>query len=163
MEENKEIMPANTEMPETEAEVKTTADTDVVEIAAAQVSQQTEAETAPAETATPVIEPAAAKVIPAISKKEAESSKPAIQEKKSQKRILQGKVTSNKPDKTIVVSIERYVAHPLYKKYYKRTNKFMAHDERNECKEGDVVRIKECRPLSARKRWELVEIVERAK
>jgi small subunit ribosomal protein S17 len=82
---------------------------------------------------------------------------------KSHKRILQGKVTSNKPDKTIIVAIERQVAHPLYKKYYKRTNKFMAHDPENSCNTGDTVRIKESRPLSAKKRWELVEIIERAK
>lgn len=83
--------------------------------------------------------------------------------KKSHKRILQGKVKSNKPDKTIIVAIERQVAHPLYKKYYKRTKSFMAHDEKNECNQGDTVKIRESRPLSANKRWELVEIVERAK
>lgn len=79
------------------------------------------------------------------------------------KRILQGKVVSNKPDKTITVRIERQVAHPLYKKYYKRSKKVMAHDERNDCRQGDVVKVRECRPLSARKRWELIEIIERAK
>ncbi|MFP4527559.1 MAG: 30S ribosomal protein S17 [Candidatus Kapaibacterium sp.] len=77
--------------------------------------------------------------------------------------MLMGVVVSNKADKTIVVNVERQVAHPLYKKYYKRSNKFMAHDAENSCNQGDVVRIKECRPLSARKRFELVEIVERAK
>ncbi len=82
---------------------------------------------------------------------------------KSRKRILVGKVTSNKPDKTIIVSVERQVIHPLYKKYFKRTKKFMAHDPENSCQEGDIVRIRECRPLSARKRWMLVEIIERAK
>ncbi len=84
-------------------------------------------------------------------------------EVKSKKRILQGKVASAKAEKTIIVSIERQIAHPLYKKYYKRTKKFMAHDENNECKQGDIVKIRESRPLSARKRWTLVEIVERAK
>lgn len=83
--------------------------------------------------------------------------------KTSHKRILQGKVTSTKADKTIIVAVERRVIHPLYKKYFKRTKKFMAHDEQNECREGDTVRIRESRPLSARKRWVLVEIVERAK
>jgi small subunit ribosomal protein S17 len=82
---------------------------------------------------------------------------------KSRKRILVGKVTSNKPDKTIIVAVERQVIHPLYKKYFKRTKKFMAHDPENSCNEGDIVRIRECRPLSARKRWMLVEIIERAK
>ncbi|TAL69471.1 MAG: 30S ribosomal protein S17 [Bacteroidetes bacterium] len=83
--------------------------------------------------------------------------------KKSNKRILQGKVFSNKADKTIVVKIVRQVAHPLYKKYYKKTKKIMAHDERNECNIGDTVKVKECRPLSRNKRWELVEIIEKAK
>jgi small subunit ribosomal protein S17 len=85
------------------------------------------------------------------------------EQKKSNKRILQGKVFSNKADKTIVVKIVRQVAHPLYKKYYKKTKKIMAHDERNECTIGDTVKVKECRPLSRNKRWELVEIVEKAK
>lgn len=83
--------------------------------------------------------------------------------KKSRKRILTGKVVSNKCDKTITVSVQRQIAHPIYKKYYKRSKKFMAHDVDNSCNIGDTVRIKECRPLSAKKRWELVEILERAK
>lgn len=82
---------------------------------------------------------------------------------KGNKRILQGKVISNKGDKTIVIKVERQVAHPIYKKYYKKTNKFMAHDETNNCNEGDVVKIRECRPLSKRKCWEVVDVVERAK
>lgn len=82
---------------------------------------------------------------------------------KSRKRILTGKVVSDKPEKTIVVKVERQVAHPLYKKYFKRSKKYMAHDENNEAHEGDTVRIIEERPLSARKRWRLLEIVERAK
>lgn len=79
------------------------------------------------------------------------------------KKILQGKVTSNKADKTIVVAVERQVRHPLYKKYFKRTKKFMAHDPNNECGIGDFVKIKEYRPLSKMKRWMLVEIVTKAK
>ena len=82
---------------------------------------------------------------------------------KINKRILQGKVVSNKADKTIIIKVERQVAHPIYKKYYKKTNKFMAHDENNDCNQGDTVRVRECRPLSKRKSWELVEIVNRAK
>ncbi len=74
-----------------------------------------------------------------------------------------GVVTSAKMQKSIVVSVERLVKHPLYKKYIKRRSKFMAHDERNEAREGDVVLIEETRPLSKRKRWRLVKIVERAK
>ncbi|MBQ6269660.1 MAG: 30S ribosomal protein S17 [Bacteroidetes bacterium] len=83
--------------------------------------------------------------------------------KVSRKRILQGKVTSDKTDKTIVVTVERLVMHPIYKKFFKRTKKFMAHDEENQCHVGDTVRIKESRPLSARKRWVLESIVSRAK
>ncbi|MCK9217370.1 MAG: 30S ribosomal protein S17 [Firmicutes bacterium] len=74
-----------------------------------------------------------------------------------------GKVVSDKMDKTIVVSIETLVRHPLYKKIIKRTTKFKAHDENNECKVGDKVLIMETRPISKEKRWRLVEILERAK
>lgn len=74
-----------------------------------------------------------------------------------------GKVVSNKMDKTIVVAIETLVSHPLYKKSVKRTTKFKAHDENNECNIGDRVMIMETRPLSKEKRWRLVEIIERAK
>lgn len=74
-----------------------------------------------------------------------------------------GKVVSNKMDKTIVVAIETLVSHPLYKKSVKRTTKFKAHDENNECNIGDRVKIMETRPLSKEKRWRLVEILERAK
>ncbi|MFM8280815.1 MAG: 30S ribosomal protein S17 [Bacteroidota bacterium] len=81
----------------------------------------------------------------------------------SGKKVRQGKVISAAMNKSIVVAIERQVAHPLYKKYYKQTKKVMAHDEANECRIGDTVRVIESRPLSARKRWMLVEIVDRAK
>jgi small subunit ribosomal protein S17 len=74
-----------------------------------------------------------------------------------------GVVTSNKMDKTITVSIERRVAHPIYRKYFKKTTKLMAHDEKNECTIGDKVKIMETRPLSTRKRWRLVEVVEKAR
>jgi small subunit ribosomal protein S17 len=74
-----------------------------------------------------------------------------------------GIVTSNKMQSSIVVAVERRVKHPLYGKYVKLTSKFMAHDEGNTCSIGDKVRIAETRPLSKRKRWRLVEIVERAK
>ncbi len=72
------------------------------------------------------------------------------------RRVLQGVVTSDKGDKTIVVSVERRVMHPLYKKFIRRSKKFMAHDETNACKVGDIVRIRECRPISKRKSWEVV-------
>lgn len=74
-----------------------------------------------------------------------------------------GIVTSNKMEKSIVVAVERKVKHPKYKKFVKRTSKFMAHDEKNECNIGDVVRIMETRPLSKNKCWRLVEIIEKAK
>ena len=73
-----------------------------------------------------------------------------------------GKVVSNKMDKTIVVAVETFVKHPLYKKRVKNTVKFKAHDENNECGIGDTVKIMETRPLSKDKRWRLVEIVEKA-
>lgn len=74
-----------------------------------------------------------------------------------------GVVTSNKMEKTITISVERRLRHPIYGKFVKKTNKFMAHDETNDCNVGDVVRIMETRPLSKLKRWRLVEIIERAK
>ncbi|WP_435236212.1 30S ribosomal protein S17 [Psychromonas sp. PT13] len=77
-------------------------------------------------------------------------------------RTLQGKVISAKMDKSITVAIERKVKHPLYGKFMKRTTKLHAHDETNQCTEGDVVSIKECRPLSKTKSWTLVEIVTKA-
>ena len=78
-------------------------------------------------------------------------------------RTLQGKVVSDKMDKTIVVAVERKVQHELYKKGMKQTIKFKAHDENNECNIGDIVKIMQTRPLSKQKRWRLVEILERVK
>ncbi len=75
----------------------------------------------------------------------------------------QGLVTSNKMDKSIVVTVERKVKHPIYGKFVKKSKRFVAHDEKNECNIGDVVKIMETRPLSKRKCWRLVEIIERAK
>jgi small subunit ribosomal protein S17 len=75
---------------------------------------------------------------------------------------LTGRVVSNKADKTITVVIERLVKHPNYGKYVKRRTKLLAHDERNECHEGDLVTIGQCRPLSKRKAWTLLAVVERA-
>lgn len=73
------------------------------------------------------------------------------------------KVVSNKMNKSIVVAIERKVKHPMYGKFMKKTTKFMAHDEKQECAIGDTVKIMECRPLSKTKNWRLVEIIEKAK
>tara|TARA_B100000965_G_scaffold320397_1_gene281439 strand:+ start:197 stop:451 length:255 start_codon:yes stop_codon:yes gene_type:complete len=74
-----------------------------------------------------------------------------------------GIVTSNKMDKSIVVSIARRVKHDLYGKFLNKTSKFVAHDEKNECNEGDTVKIMETRPMSKNKNWRLVEIIERVK
>ena len=74
-----------------------------------------------------------------------------------------GIVVSSKMDKTVTVAIERRVPHPIYKKYFKKTTKLMAHDEKKECGIGDKVKIMETRPLSKNKRWRLVQIVEKAK
>ncbi|HCV44192.1 MAG TPA: 30S ribosomal protein S17 [Bacteroidetes bacterium] len=79
------------------------------------------------------------------------------------RKVRVGMVVSNKMEKSIVVSIERRVPHPIYKKYFRRTTKLMAHDEQREARIGDTVKIMETRPLSKQKRWRLVEIVEKAK
>jgi small subunit ribosomal protein S17 len=79
-------------------------------------------------------------------------------EQKTSRRIV-GRVVSNKMNKSVTVSVERLVKHPVYGKYIRRTTKIVAHDEANECKEGDVVAISECRPISKTKAWRVVEIV----
>jgi small subunit ribosomal protein S17 len=73
-----------------------------------------------------------------------------------------GMVTSNKMQKTVVVTVERQVIHPFYKRVVRHSKRFLAHDEKNECRPGDTVRIQETRPLSRRKRWRVVEIVNKA-
>jgi small subunit ribosomal protein S17 len=88
---------------------------------------------------------------------------PTVVQERRPRRTKIGLVVSNKMQKTITVAVERRVQHTLYKKYYRRTEKFLAHDAENQAKIGDKVRIMECRPLSRRKCWRLVEIVERAK
>ena len=84
-------------------------------------------------------------------------------EKRNLRKERIGVVTSDKMDKSIVVSVERKVKHPKYGKFIKKTTKFVAHDEKNDCNIGDTVKIMETRPLSKTKNWRLVEIVERAK
>ena len=84
-------------------------------------------------------------------------------EDRNLRKTRTGKVVSDKMDKTIVVSIEERVKHPLYKKFVKRTYKLKAHDANNDCNIGDTVKVMETRPLSKEKRWRLVEIIERAK
>jgi small subunit ribosomal protein S17 len=86
------------------------------------------------------------------------SSKPSA----SRKTTKVGLVTSSAADKSVVVKVENLVMHPLYSKYVRTTSKFMAHDEKNTCNEGDRVLIEECRPLSKRKRWLVRKVVERA-
>ena len=80
---------------------------------------------------------------------------------RSQRKIFVGRVVSNRMDKTVTVAVERRERHPLYGKYVTKTSKFMVHDEKNACDVGDKVRIMETRPLSRRKRWRLVEILEK--
>ncbi len=83
--------------------------------------------------------------------------------KRALRKERTGVVTSNKIDKSVVVSVERKVKHPKYGKFVKQTKKFVAHDEKNECNIGDTVKIMETRPLSKTKRWRMIEILERAK
>jgi small subunit ribosomal protein S17 len=84
-------------------------------------------------------------------------------EQRGLRKTRVGIVVSDKMDKTITIAIERKVPHPIYKKYFKKTTKLMAHDEKSECRVGDKVKVMETRPLSKSKRWRLVEIVEKAK
>lgn len=83
--------------------------------------------------------------------------------KRNMRKQRVGVVTSNKMDKSVTISVERRLKHPIYGKFVKKTNKFVAHDENNDCNIGDTIRVMETRPLSKRKRWRLVEIIERAK
>ena len=84
-------------------------------------------------------------------------------EERNLRKVRVGKVVSDKMDKTVVVAVENHVKHPLYKKIIKRTYKLKAHDENNECRIGDTVKVMETRPLSKEKRWRLVEILEKSK
>ena len=84
-------------------------------------------------------------------------------ERTTSRKVRVGKVVSDKMDKTVVVIVEDWVAHKTYKKIIGRTYRLKAHDENNECREGDIVRVMETRPLSKDKRWRVVEIVEKAK
>ncbi|HYO45129.1 MAG TPA: 30S ribosomal protein S17 [Gemmatimonadota bacterium] len=84
-------------------------------------------------------------------------------EERKRRKTLRGRVVSDKMQKSIVVTIERLVKHPLYGKRIKRTSRYTAHDENNECKEGDLVEIMETRPLSKTKRWRVLRVIERAR
>jgi small subunit ribosomal protein S17 len=86
----------------------------------------------------------------------------AVERRYGNQKVRIGRVVSDKMDKTVVVAVERLVAHPLYKRRIRRTKKFKAHDEHNACRTGDTVKIVETRPLSKEKRWRVVEILSRA-
>ncbi len=90
-----------------------------------------------------------------------EAMKPQASRSSRKERI--GVVVSDRMDKTILVAVQRQIKHPIYGKFIKKTTKLMAHDERNDAKRGDSVRIMETRPLSKRKRWRLAEVIERAR
>lgn len=85
-----------------------------------------------------------------------------VEQGRNMRKVRQGRVVSDKMDKTVVVAVEDRVRHPLYNRTIRKTKKFKAHDEENSCRIGDIVRIMETRPLSKDKRWRVVEILERA-
>ncbi|WP_003544734.1 30S ribosomal protein S17 [Desulfotomaculum nigrificans] len=85
-----------------------------------------------------------------------------VEGKRNLRKVRQGRVVSDKMDKTVVVAVEDRVRHPLYQRTIRQTKKFKAHDEENRCRIGDIVRIMETRPLSKEKRWRVIEILERA-
>jgi len=85
-----------------------------------------------------------------------------MSEEKKARRTAVGRVVSNKMDKTVSVAIERMIKHPVYGKYVRRTSKLLAHDAKNDCREGDLVTIAECRPISKNKAWTVVDVIERA-
>jgi small subunit ribosomal protein S17 len=85
-----------------------------------------------------------------------------MSEQQATNRVLQGRVVSDKMDKTVTVLVERRVKHPLYGKFIRRSTKVHAHDESNECGIGDLVMVEQCRPLSKSKTWRLVKVVEKA-
>jgi small subunit ribosomal protein S17 len=84
-----------------------------------------------------------------------------MSEQTSTNRALQGRVVSDKMDKTVTVMVERRVKHPIYGKYVRRSTKVHAHDENNECRKGDVVVVEQCRPISKSKKWRFIKLVER--
>ena len=103
-----------------------------------------------------------ARMLTVLSQIENQDKKQSFMERKLRKERI-GVVVSNKMDRTVVVAVKTKEKHPIYGKFVNKTTKFVAHDEKNECSEGDTVRIMETRPLSKTKRWRLVEIVEKVK
>lgn len=160
-EENKEQEAAATNEEATPTVLETVAEAvgeavGTVENAAESV---TETVSEAAETVTETVSAASSAVTNLFGGQEEAAGDAGRNERKS--RI--GIVTSNKMDKTIAVEIQRRLQHPIYGKYVKKSKKLIAHDENNECSIGDTVRITETRPLSRRKRWRLVTIIEKAK
>ena len=139
------------ETKQPEAEQPAVEETETATPEAEQTTEEVVAET-------PAAEEASATPAPAVEETE---EQPEAGRTNRKERI--GVVVSNKMDKSIVVGIQRQIKHPIYGKFIKKTTKLMAHDEENDAGEGDTVRIMETRPLSKRKRWRLVEILERAK
>ncbi len=150
-----EELNAGTPAEETGSEAETSSETAETTAAAEETSEAPAAEAKAPEAAAP----AAAWSAPSFSKAAAADTDDARNFRKE--RV--GKVVSNKMTKSIVVAVDRKVKHPTYGKFMNKTTKFMAHDETNDSKPGDIVRIAETRPLSKSKRWRLVEIIERAK
>ena len=95
-----------------------------------------------------------------MSEKDISETPVNSKDEKKRSRTVVGRVVSNKADKSVSVSIERVVKHPVYGKYIRRTSKVLAHDESNQCQAGDTVAITECRPISKRKSWRVVEVIE---
>jgi len=149
-----------------EVEAPVVAEAPVAEVAVEVVAAEPVAET-PAEAPKPKsTRKAAAKAAPVVE--EAPVVVEPVEEaaaglERTRRKTRQGRVTSNKMDKTVVVTVERRVRHPLYGKFMTRTKKYAAHDETNDCHEGDVVEIMETRPLSKTKTWRVIRVVERAK
>ena len=98
-----------------------------------------------------------------MAENEKQSAGAAVAGARKRRKTLRGRVVSDKMQKSVVVTIERLVKHPLYGKRIKRTARYTAHDENNECKEGDLVEIMETRPLSKTKRWRVLRVIERAR
>jgi ribosomal protein uS17 len=128
------------------------------------ISSESSDDSAPAPAPeTPSEEETVLEAAPRVVGSYSEADESADTSGRNERKTRDGIVVSNKMDKTIAVSIERRLQHPIYGKFVKKTKKLIAHDESNECQIGDVVRIMECRPLSRRKRWRLVSVLEKAK
>lgn len=166
----KEIIPGGNDDESSEVEEQSDETTATAEQAEeteepANTTEPTEKPVVPKENTAPASPPASAAIDAAPRVIGTYSEAPATKEKdgRNERKTRDGIVISNKMDKTISVAIERRLQHPIYGKYVKKTKKLIAHDETNECQIGDVVRIMECRPLSRRKRWRLISVLEKAK